>query len=173
MPQLAAVALWKFAILQLLIVFPLFSSPAVAVPLQYRLTVGVVAPSSMSQLSIMLLSLPVVPVVVLKSMVPDVALVFTPVIVQYCIVLSDASLLYTIVFPVTAVFSIVRDFVVPAPPALPSIVRYRAPESDKVAVAPEEIVKGPAVAAGRMIRVLVLVVVRPVITIGKVSPPLV
>ena len=170
-PQLASVGLKKLPILQLAIVFPLFSSPVVADPLQYMLMVGVDAPSRMSQSLIRLSSLPIVPVVDPNSTTPEVGLVVTPVIVQNSIVLFDASFSNTMALPVGSVLSIIRAFVVPIPPGLPSIVTYRVPSRERVAVAPEEIANAAAVAAGLMVRVLLTLVGSPLSDKGKVSPP--
>src|SRR6185436_20189840 len=96
--------------------------------------VGVVAPSLMSQLLMVLLSLPFAPVVVLKRTTPFVVDVLTPVTVQNLTVLLLASLMKRIALPDVDVFAIVRPFVPPVPPGWPSNVRNDVPFRSIVAV---------------------------------------
>ena len=85
----------------------------------------------MSLLSMVLLSLPVVAVVVLKSTIPAAASVEEPFSVQYCTVLLDASPINRMVeVPAVAtalVLVMVKLFVVPVVFTLPSMVTLSAP----------------------------------------------
>ena len=82
-PVEAAVLLKKLKILLFEIILPLLLvAVVVVVPLEKIPLFGVVAPSRISQLSIVLLSLPFAPVVVLNRMTPFVVEVLTPVTVQ-------------------------------------------------------------------------------------------
>src|SRR5215203_3349726 len=79
MPLVALPAPKKLKMLLLEIVLPLlFVAVVVVEPLEKIPLSGVVAPSRMSQLSIVLLSLPFAPVVVLNRTTPPVVEVLTP-----------------------------------------------------------------------------------------------
>lgn len=124
---------------------------------------GVLAPSPMSQWSIVLLSLPFDPVVVLKTTVPLVALVFTPLSMMYRTVSLLASLMKRSATPEVLVFAMVScdavppplPTLLPTPPGRPSMVTNRAPFRSTVAVVVSGLVMKSAVAplAGRMVRV--------------------
>ena len=60
---------------------------------------GVLAPAPISQLSMELLSFPLVPVVVENKTTPSEVLVFTPFMLQYLIVLFVASFMNCTVYP--------------------------------------------------------------------------
>ena len=82
-------------------------------------------------LSIVLLSFPVVPVVVLKNTIPAAASVDEPFMLQYFTVLPVASLINLMVdVPAVAkvlVLVMVRSFVEPVASTLPSMVTLSAP----------------------------------------------
>ena len=84
----------------------------------------------MSLLVMVLLSLPVVPVVVLKNTIPAAGSVEEPFSVQYCTVLLDASPINRMVEVVAAPvleLVMVKLFVVPVAFTLPSITTLSAP----------------------------------------------
>src|SRR6185436_590872 len=117
--------------------------------------VGVVAPSLMSQLLIVLLSLPFAPVVVLKRTTPFNVEVLTPVIVQNLTVLLLASLMNRIAVPEVDVFAIVNPLVPPVPPGWPSKITFEVPFRSTVAVKLElEMESVGAPLAGRTVTVL-------------------
>jgi hypothetical protein len=122
MPADADAAAKKLEILLLeIVLLLLFCAATVVVPEEYMALAGVVVPSRISQLSIVLLSFPVVPEVVLNNITPDVVEELTPVIVEYFIVLFVASLMTLTAEPAVEVLPIVSWDVVPVPPGLPSI----------------------------------------------------
>jgi len=86
---------------------------------------GVEAPALTSQLSIVLLSLPVM-LPVLKTIRPLVRVVLTPCTTQYLIVLLDASLMNCMTEPPVFKLESVRLLVVPVRPIRPSMVTLSA-----------------------------------------------
>lgn len=97
----------KLEILQLeMVILSLFWAANVVVPEAKMPLAGVVAPSRISQLSIVLLSLPLAPVVVLKSTTPFVVEVFTPCTVQKRTMLFEPSLIKRMAVPVVLVLAI-------------------------------------------------------------------
>jgi len=94
-----------------------FSLPAV--PEEYITFRGVVASSQISQKLMRLLLFPDV-IAVLKSITPFVADVSTPLTIQYCTVLLQASAINLMVEPEVLVLEIVNELVEPVPSCLPS-----------------------------------------------------
>ena len=148
-----AVREWKLNTLQLETVLPLLSFGD-AVPVEQMPLTGVLAPSRMSHWSIVLLSLPSAPVVVLNKTVPLLALVFTPASVRCRIVLLLASLMKQSATPAFAVFAMVSCFAVPVPPGRPSRITFCAPFKYTVAAVVFALVMASELApmAGRMVR---------------------
>ena len=130
------------------------------------------AASKISLLSIVLLSLPADPVVVLNTIVPLVVLVLALFTLQYIIELELASLINWTAYEVpTFVFSIESSLAVPVPPGLPSkIILLPAFKFKVPVVLLEVIIKLVAPVSG--LKVMVLIPLLPVNAgkvIGKVS----
>ena len=132
MPLEANPALKKLKILELEIVLPLlFVTEVVVVPNENTPFVAVKvgdavapAPPSILQLSIVLLSLPLAPVVVLNTTTPEVVDGNNAVKPVYLIILLLASFIKRTAVPPVAVLvlAIVSADVTPTPPGLPSMV---------------------------------------------------
>ena len=119
-----------------------------------------------------LLSLPFAPVVVLKTTVPLVALVFTPWRLRWRRELPLASLMKRTATPLVLVLSIVSSLAVPMPPGRPSKVRYWAPFKFNVAAVVLALVMVSAVApvCGRIVTLLTALAPLSLGTVsGKVS----
>ena len=120
-----------------------------------------------------LLSLPFAPVVVLKSTVPLLALVFTLCRVRNLSVLPLASLMNRTATPLVLVLAMVSCLSVPTPPGRPSKVTNCAPFKSTVAavVSALLIVSGETTSlAGRIVSVFAAVVPRLLKLNGKLSP---
>ena len=119
--------------LLLMMVFPLFSLPTV--PIEYIALMGRLASAALVMLlfSMILLSFPALPVVVLKNRMPEVKLADEALIVQYFTVSLQASLMKRIaeipadIDVAMLVFVITRSFVLPVAFNLPSMVTLLAP----------------------------------------------
>ena len=119
--------------LLVLTIFPLFSFPAV--PFEYIALTGRLASAAlvMLLLSMVLLSLPELPVVVEKLMMPELVLGDEALMVQYFTILLQASLMKRMAeIPPDAdveveVFVMTRSFVLPVALTLPSMVTLVAP----------------------------------------------
>src|SRR6185436_19833805 len=112
---------------------------------------GVVAPSCKSQLSIVLKSFPVVPVVVLNTINPSTVVVLTPFTTLYSIVLFVASLMYSKVNPLVLVLAIVMLFGFVVPPCLPSKINRSAPFTLIIEEVLDPVMEGVTPAAGRTV----------------------
>ena len=122
--------------LQPVTVLPLFAvAVVVLVPLERIPLAGVAAPSEISQVSMMLLSLPLAPVVVLNSTTALDMDASAAVNVTYLIRLLLASLMKRTAAPLTvSAFAIVRFFAVPPTVFEPSMITLAAPFRFKSAV---------------------------------------
>ena len=153
-------------------VFPLLSAGS-ALPEEKMPLAGVLAPSRMSHVLIVLSSFPFTPVVVLKTTVPLLALVFTPCSVRWRSVFTLASLMKRTALPLVLELAMVRRFAVPAPPGRPSRMTNFAPFKSTVAAVVSALVRtiGEATAlSGRMVTVFAaLAPARLGMTSGKVS----